>query len=1495
MTETSANLPPRLASPNAGKIDQDISHPDAKVNTFSEPMTPEEKKKQVESTAPTTATSRDMKGINGDPISSPNINKDTGKKIDLVKSENKDILRKDSDISSSVSKQSRVVPGGFSINNDTRCGWTDFSSLPNPGQDHLMVALKKSLTDEQIATIYSGSRLDDYTQDNGFLAQQLSDTFYGKWFHNAAALLLAVVLTFILTKLGAGLFACLTVGAFLATYYQTSIRRLRRNIRDDVQREMAMRKLESDHESVYWMNHFIHRFWLIYEPVLCAQVIGTADAILSENCPSFLDSLRLTTFTLGTKPPLIEFVKTYPRTESNIVCMDWKVSFTPTDTTDITPRDLQSHVDPKIVLSIRVGKKMLGAGMPVLLEGLAFTGHLRVRIKMFNEFPHIQTVEACFLEKPTFDYILKPIGGEYLGFDVNNIPGLQSFVRDQVHANLGPMMYAPNVFTVDVAALLAGADTESANGVLALSIHSANGLKISDFLGTLDPYIKVHVGSEQNPELGRTQTIEDNNNPQWNETLYILLNNLTDTLSLYIKDRNTGRKDGDVGMASFDLKELGENDNVLDGLSLAVLHGGKAAGEIKCDMRYFPVSAEEKQEDGTVIPAAESDTGIAQLTVYECKDLGSGKKLDTYAVVTIDGQEKLTTSTYKRSANPRWDKKVETFVTDKSKTKLEVTIKESQLAGDIVLGTWKMMVCELEKALEDNKEWFNLDGIAGKLHLGLKWKPTVMTGFVGGIGRGTYRPPIGVIRAHFYRAKGLRNVEALTGGKSDPYVRILSGMQIRDQTDYILDELDPEWDTALYVPVHSLREDLVFEVMDYNEVSKDKSLGLCDFSIKQVIKESIHEETQQKVYEALEPVERWADLTNAQRKPGKGKVHYKISFHPTLELAKSSADDEKKVKEQTQDKTSPTPETADATTEATTINKRQEKDIHGEDIIYESPDSDIINLPKYTSGILSVKVHEAKIPGNTCKVLAQLLVDSNDPQYKTLPQKGSTIEFGETGDAFVKELDFSNVVIQIVKDTQKKDVVILGHCSLSVSKILEMVMDQQRKSNSKSSSAASSSASNRSIRGESITVTNNNNNNNDDNDKEKENSQEIKLLNIDGGTIRLSFNYFPVVQYILPPEESMENQGTLTVTPVSASHLRAADRNGKSDPFVVFTLNGEKMYKTDVYKKTLNPEFNVKKETFVLPVQRRIGSTLEAIVYDWDQLGNNEELGRGNIPFTGDILESFEAKQFDIHLTGGESTLKVRLLWQPQLLKRERQGTSLLNTTTKAFTAVPGAALGAGVSLAGDAVGLGGKVLGTGGKAVFGGVGKFGSGIRGIGSRLGGHRSSVVQDASPGGAVVSGGNGIVDETAHLGSPNNNKSNLDRKKSIDSLQSSSNMSMIRPNEAIKVSIIGARGLKDTLDCYVRVKSNSKHSLYKSKHIKKSATPEWNESFMANIKPNDKTLEFRVRTRGTITDHDVGFATLDMTQPFEGWLPLSEGAGEINVRLDIPGTRSSSPKQ
>ena len=209
--------------------------------------------------------------------------------------------------------------------------------------------------------------------------------------------------------------------AFCSTYYTTSMERVRARARDDIQRELVKTRLMETHESADWINNFLDRFWLIYEPVLSATVVAIVDQILSTNCPPFLDSLRLTQFTLGNKAPRITQVKTHPGTPDDIIIMDWGMSFTPTDVSNLTPIQVRDKVNPKIVLSVRVGKGIAAAAMPVLVEDMSFSGLLRVRMKLMTTFPHIQVVDLSFLNKPTFDYVLKPIGGETFGFDIGNV------------------------------------------------------------------------------------------------------------------------------------------------------------------------------------------------------------------------------------------------------------------------------------------------------------------------------------------------------------------------------------------------------------------------------------------------------------------------------------------------------------------------------------------------------------------------------------------------------------------------------------------------------------------------------------------------------------------------------------------------------------------------------------------------------------------------------------------------------------------------------------------------------------------------------------------------------------------------------------------------------------------------------------------------------------------------------------------------------------------
>lgn len=228
-------------------------------------------------------------------------------------------------------------------------------------------------------------------------------------------------MTHFLTRFHLGWGWLFVVLAFANTYYSTSMTRFRRRARDDIQRELVKTRLMDTHESADWINNFLDRFWLIYEPVLSRTIIASVDQVLSTNCPPFLDSIRLTTFTLGTKAPRIEKVKTYPDSSDDIIMMDWGLSFTPNDVSDMTPKQAKNKVNPKIVLSVRLGKGIAAAAMPILLEDMSFSGLLRLRIKLMTNFPHVQVVDLSFMEKPVIDYVLKPIGGETFGFDIANV------------------------------------------------------------------------------------------------------------------------------------------------------------------------------------------------------------------------------------------------------------------------------------------------------------------------------------------------------------------------------------------------------------------------------------------------------------------------------------------------------------------------------------------------------------------------------------------------------------------------------------------------------------------------------------------------------------------------------------------------------------------------------------------------------------------------------------------------------------------------------------------------------------------------------------------------------------------------------------------------------------------------------------------------------------------------------------------------------------------
>jgi Ca2+-dependent lipid-binding protein len=255
------------------------------------------------------------------------------------------------------------------------------------------------------------------------------------------------------------------------------------------------------------------------------------------------------------------------------------------------------------------------------------------------------------------------------------------------------------------------------------------------------------------------------------------------------------------------------------------------------------------------------------------------------------------------------------------------------------------------------------------------------------------------------------------------------------------------------------------------------------------------------------------------------------------------------------------------------------------------------------------------------------------------------------------------------------------------------------------------------------------------------------------------------------------DQGNLTVTPLKANNLPAADRSGTSDPYVVFLLNGQKIKKTEVYKKNINPVFS-KDELFVVPIASRTAASLRIEVFDWDQIGKDTLLGTGEIPLAGNNVESFGSRDIEVPITGmsaNNSTIRVRLMWQPQLLAKKKTRTGFLGASTRAFTSAPTTAFGAsrtivggGANLAGDAFGAGGKVISGGANVLGGGVNALGSGLKSGMGFLGGKQKTKTQDLQPPASTQPPTPTVPAPSAPSASPPAGRSSGDDSASLSSL-------------------------------------------------------------------------------------------------------------------------------
>ncbi|KAF5354770.1 hypothetical protein D9756_005742 [Leucocoprinus leucothites] len=1301
------------------------------------------------------------------------------------------------------------------------------------------------------------SRTDDMHEDEddsrqSMLEAYLDEKLYGDWYHNAAVIAFAVFTSHFLTRFGLGWGWVLILLAFCSTYYSVSVTCTRRRARDDIQRQLVKSHLASEHETADWINNFLNRFWLNYEPVLSATVVSSVDQILSTNTPAFLDSIRLTTFTLGTKAPRIDNVRTFPKTDDDVVMMDWAISFTPSDTSEVTQHQNGHNVNPKITLSIRAGKGPAMTTIPIILENITFSSLMRVRLKLMTNFPHVQVVDMSFIEQPVIDYVLKPIGGEKYGFDIANIPGLSSFIRSMMHSTLESVVYEPNVFTLNLEQLLSGKPLDAAIGVLQVTVHSASGIKATKIGGGVpDPFVSLSIN--ERAELARTKCKRNTYHPTWTETKFLLVNSIGENLTLNLWDFNDHTKNTLLGTATFDMNRLGV-DTSYEGIVSPLLRDGKVHGELRYDVEYYPVL--EQPEGSTEVP--ESSVGIVRLVIHQAKDLDQSKSLsgslNPIAKVFLGNDtdnEVFSTPCFKHTISPVWEAPYEFLCPDKDSCVITTkVIDDHDFLKDPVIGYTSVKLVDLLSCMgEAGRDWFPLSGATtGRVRITAEWKPVAMAGSLHGLNQ--YRFPIGVVRLNLVRATDVKNVEALHGGKSDPYVQVISGDSVKGRTEVVNNNLNPVWDQIIYVPVNSLKEAFRLECMDYQHLTRDRSLGSVELRVSDLAEES----NDPKYPYRSTGVKSANDTLRLDNGEGyKGTLTYTAQFVPALALrdltfskeSQSPAAPDRVPLSRTSSRSS-SRSGCQAAPQGVTIKVTD----HGNERVSSIPDGlpvigPVADAPSNVvpngegngvaptdgepeEGTSFEKKHNAErgvemsiedtltqqsgivvfniISGNLAKKarLEVLLDDGYWPCFSTHKSTSTNAHWGYVGEGFIKEIDFSQIWFKLNEADEGTREDIVGEWKGDAKDFLKKAIAAPQ----------------------TITLTR---------DQDHRTS-----------TILVEARYIPV-PIKLEERETVSNMGILRVDLLNGDEIRGVDRSGKSDPYAVFTLNGQKVFKSQVKKSTLAPEWN---EDFSCIVPSRVTADFTVEVFDWNQFEQAKHLGEARIDLTD--LEPMASTERTLPLVhpkhGAHGHVRVRLLFHPQILAKARQKTSTLSNVERALTQT---------------------VTHIGGLPVSAATGVF-QGVTGI-FKHGDKRDDDVllvpdlpagQSSHPVGTPASMGNQSEPYPQH-----------GQDLSTGSYISS------QPG-TLRVTVLEAKDISShSTKAYVTLRISGKE--YKTKHVHKTATPVWNESFIFSASTTTTKIYTCVRDHKTLgKDKELGSGEVDIWRHIQ-----PHGVSSADVSLEL----------
>jgi Ca2+-dependent lipid-binding protein len=378
----------------------------------------------------------------------------------------------------------------------------------------------------------------------------------------------------------------------------------------------------------------------------------------------------------------------------------------------------------------------------------------------------------------------------------------------------------------------------------------------------------------------------------------------------------------------------------------------------------------------------------------------------------------------------------------------------------------------------------------------------------------------------------------------------------------------------------------------------------------------------------------------------------------------------------------------------------------------------------------------------------------------------------------------------------------------------------------------------------------------------------------------------------LDPSESINNMGTLRVDVLDAKDLPSADRNGYSDPFCKFELNGQSVFKTQVQKKTLHPAWN---EFFEVEIPSRTGAKFTCSVFDWDFASEPDFLGGAAIDLTQ--VEPFRPKEYVVRLDGKSGTVRLRLLFKPTYVTRSRQGSSTFSGTFavpgKVVTGVAGAPI-KGVGMAASGVGKGASFIKSGFKH------KKPDGTNdSVGSVSAADMPSVSNGLEAPMPPTTSFSQDREPTGEPPGPALGLSPHGRTVSAAANSLHSTSGGVPAAGTAHFTIVSATGYPPSSSVMVYVKQlPSKKTIYKTKHIKApNGTVRFDENFKCNCSA-DTQFQLQVKAHSTFgSDDDLGesiFFVDESGTSQEKAIPAGSGTVIVKSNFVLADNSTDSPK-